>query len=83
MKSESFDLKYIRRTCETMLASMGISRVIRAQLLSHGISGGQAYTDERCAALVAWKQSFEDIATGKKPGGFFPIKPNNISARNR
>ena len=42
MKGEPFDLRDIRRTCETMLAGIGISRDTRAQLLSHGISGVQA-----------------------------------------
>lgn len=39
MKGEAFDLRDLRRTCETMLASMGISKDTRAQLLSHGLSG--------------------------------------------
>ena len=58
---EPFDLRDIRRTCETLLAGMGVSRDTRAQLLSHGISGVQAthydrysYFDEKHAALVAW-----------------------------
>ncbi len=72
MKSEPFDLRDIRRTCETMLAGMGISRDTRAQLLSHGLSGVQAahydrhtYTDEKRAALVSWEQRLDDIVTGK------------------
>jgi integrase len=62
MGGEPFDLRDIRRTVETMLAGMGISKDTRAQLLSHGISGVQAahydrhaYTDEKRAALVAWE----------------------------
>lgn len=73
MKCERFDLRDIRRTCETMLAGMGISRDIRAQLLSHGLSGVQAthydrhgYIEEKRAALVAWEQRLDDIATGKQ-----------------
>ena len=42
MKGEAFDLRDIRRTCETMLAGLGINRDTRAQLLSHGLSGVQA-----------------------------------------
>jgi hypothetical protein len=38
MTGEPFDLRDIRRTCETMLAGLGISRDTRAQLLSHGLS---------------------------------------------
>ncbi len=62
MGGEPFTLRDIRRTCETLLAGMGVSRDTRAQLLSHGISGVQAvhydrhgYTDEKQAALVAWE----------------------------
>ena len=72
MKCEAFNLRDIRRTCETMLAGVGISRDTRAQLLSHGLSGVQAahydrhtYTDEKRAALIAWEQRLEEIATGK------------------
>ena len=72
MKCEAFNLRDIRRTCETMLAGIGISRDTRAQLLSHGLSGVQAahydrhtYTDEKRAALVAWEQRLDDIETGR------------------
>ena len=72
MKCETFNLRDIRRTCETMLAGMGISRDTRAQLLSHGLSGVQAahydrhtYTDEKRAALLAWEQRLDDIETGR------------------
>lgn len=74
MGGEPFTLRDIRRTCETMLAGMGISKDTRAQLLSHGISGVQAahydrhsYTDEKRAALVAWEAKLEAIARGEKP----------------
>lgn len=83
MKCEAFDLRDIRRTCETMLAGMGISRDTRAQLLSHGLSGVQAahydrhsYTDEKRAALVAWEQRLDDIATGKKSDNVLQFKSN-------
>ncbi|MFC5769169.1 tyrosine-type recombinase/integrase [Thauera sinica] len=72
MGDEAFDLRDIRRTVETMLAAMGISKDIRAQLLSHGISGVQsahydrhAYIDEKRAALVAWEARLEAIRTGE------------------
>jgi len=74
MKGEPFDLRDIRRTCETMLAGLGISRDTRAQLLSHGISGVQAahydkheYIDEKRNALTAWEQRLDEIASGEKP----------------
>lgn len=82
MKCEPFDLRDIRRTCETMLAGMGISRDTRAQLLSHGISGVQAahydrhsYADEKRAALVAWERKLDEIEKGKKaPGNVRPLR---------
>jgi integrase len=68
---ERFDLRDIRRTCETRLAELGISKDTRAQLLSHGISGVQAkhydryeYITEKLAALEAWEHY---LITGKKP----------------
>ena len=73
MGCDRFNLRDIRRTCETMLAGMSISRDTRAQLLSHGISGVQAahydrhdYFKEKQAALVAWEARLDEIATGKK-----------------
>lgn len=75
MGGESFDLRDIRRTAETMLASMGISKDTRAQLLSHGISGVQAahydrhtYTEEKRAALVAWEAKLTAIEKDEAPG---------------
>ncbi|MBL8443027.1 MAG: integrase family protein [Zoogloeaceae bacterium] len=71
MGAEHFDLKDIRRTVETELAAMGISRDTRAQLMSHGISGVQAahydrhtYTDEKRAALAAWEARLDAIENG-------------------
>ena len=73
MGGEPFDLKDIRRTCETMLASIKISKDLRAQLLSHGLGGVQTahydrheYFDEKQYALKAWETHLEEIATGKK-----------------
>jgi integrase len=56
-----FQLRDLRRTCESRLAGIGISRDLRAQIQSHGLGGIQArhydrhdYMDEKRAALVAW-----------------------------
>ena len=38
---EPFQLRDLRRTCETMLAGLGVSSDIRAQLQSHGLGGVQ------------------------------------------
>jgi len=76
MTGEPFDLRDIRRTCETMLAALGISRDTRAQLLSHGLGGVQAvhydrhgYADEKRAALVAWENRLREIETGERAAG--------------
>lgn len=68
LKGEPFDLRDIRRTVETMLASMGISRDVRAQLLSHGLSGVQqlhydrhSYMSEKADALIRWEQYLEGL----------------------
>lgn len=70
---EPFNVRDIRRTVETMLAGLGISKDTRAQLLSHGISGVQAahydrhaYTDEKRAALVAWEARLDAIRQAEK-----------------
>ena len=83
---EPFDLRDIRRTCETMLASMGISRDTRAQLLSHGLSGVQvshydrhAYTDEKRAALMAWESRLHEIATGTARSNVLSMKQRNAT----
>lgn len=74
LKCEAFDLRDIRRTVETMLAGMGISRDTRAQLLSHGLSGVQnahydrhSYVDEKRAALVAWESRLAEIEHAEDP----------------
>ena len=62
MGVDQFDLRDIRRTVETMLAGMNVSRDIRAQLLSHGLSGVQSvhydrydYLKEKHEALIKWE----------------------------
>ncbi len=56
-----FELRDVRRTCETMLAALGISRDVRAQIQSHGLGGIQQrhydrhdYMREKAAALEQW-----------------------------
>lgn len=73
MKVEPFDLRDIRRTVETIMVSMGISKETRAQLLSHGLGGVQdvhydkhAYIEEKRAALKSWELKLDTILTGKQ-----------------
>ena len=68
MGGEIFNLLDIRRTIETMLAGLGIGRDIRAQLLSHGISGVQAvhydrhdYLKEKRATVRKWEAFLKQL----------------------
>lgn len=68
-KIEARDL---RRTAETMLAAMGISKDVRAQLLSHGLGGVQdrhydqhEYMAEKRNALQAWADRLQALADRK------------------
>lgn len=70
-KMTDFDYRDIRRTCETMLAGLGVGKDTRAQLLSHGISGVQAvhydrhdYLNEKRAALAKWENHLMEIISG-------------------
>ncbi len=74
-KMADFNYRDIRRTCETMLAGLGISKDTRSQLLSHGISGIQAvhydrhdYLKEKKSALVKWERHLHEVVTGKSAG---------------
>lgn len=87
MGCEDFDLRDIRRTCETMMTGMGVSKDVRAQLLSHGLSGVQAahydryeYITEKRNALEAWERRLDDIAKGKTSGSnVLPMKRKEVS----
>lgn len=77
-----FDLGDLRRTCETMMARMGVPKEIRAQLQSHGLGGVQnrhydrhGYTDEKCTALRTWHKKLKSIRVGR------PAKSNVISLK--
>lgn len=63
-----FQFSDLRRTCETQLASIGISLEMRAQLLSHGRSGVQArhydrysYVNEKRRALEEWAMHLQRV----------------------
>ena len=78
-----FDFRDLRRTAETQLADLEISKDVRAQLMSHGLSGVQdrhydmhKYLDQKWAALTAWAAHLETLAEGKKP-------PSNVKRLRR
>lgn len=79
-KIEARDL---RRTAETMLAAMGVSKDVRAQLLSHGLGGVQGrhydqheYMTEKRNALQAWADRLQELAD-RKPAA------SNVKRLNR
>ena len=51
--TSGFSFQDLRRTCETMLAGLGVGKDIRAQIQSHGISGVQSLHYDRWDYLVA------------------------------
>lgn len=60
-----FSMRDLRRTAETHMAALGISKDVRAQIQSHGLGGIQArhydrhdYLPEKRAALALWAQRF-------------------------
>lgn len=65
---ESFQLRDLRRTCETQMAALKISRDVRAQLQSHGLGGVQArhydrhsYFSEKKQALQKWVRQLKKL----------------------
>jgi integrase len=69
---EPFQLRDLRRTCETMLAALGVSSDIRAQLQSHGLGGVQArhydrhsYALEKRRALEKWARHLARLKAGE------------------
>jgi hypothetical protein len=61
---------------------MGISRDVRAVLLSHGLGGVQArhydmheYADEKRNALEAWDAKLQGIASGKQQTNVLSLDP--------
>lgn len=79
-KIPPFQLRDLRRTCETMLAEIGVSREIRAHLLSHGRSAGvqekhydrYSYLPEKRAALERWAERLQRILDPNRKGEVIP-----------
>lgn len=68
----SFELRDLRRTCETMLAAMNISKDHWVQIQSHGLGGvqdhhydGHEYMEEKRTALDRWAARLEETKSGK------------------
>ena len=70
---EDFELRDLRRTAETMLASLKVPSDVRAQLLSHGLGGVQNrhydrhdYALEKKQALERWARHLTKLMAGEK-----------------
>jgi integrase len=82
VKVKPFLARDLRRTCETRLAELGVSKDIRAQLLSHGISGVQskhydrwAYLPEKGEALMRWERYLDGLLDPRKIIDFEKRRP--------
>jgi integrase len=69
---EAFQLRDIRRTCETMMAAMKVSSDVRAELQSHGLGGVQKrhydrheYALEKRQALEKWGRQLAKLKAGE------------------
>jgi integrase len=77
----------IRRTVETRLQALGVSRDVRAQLLSHGRSGGvQAkhyerhdFLKEKAAALALWERYLLETAGRTQTAARLASHPNEAT----
>lgn len=73
-KVPPFQLRDLRRTCETMLQKFGIEKEVRAHLLSHGRAQGVQgkhyerydFLPEKRRALERWAAHLHRIIAGKK-----------------
>lgn len=70
---EPFQLRDVRRTCETLLAGLGVSSDVRAQIQSHGLGGIQQrhydrhdYSTEKRRALARWSRHLSTLREAKK-----------------
>lgn len=72
--TRDIQVRDLRRTAETVMASMGISKDLRAQIQSHGLGGVQDrhydrhdYMTEKRRALEAWNTRIEALIENKPP----------------
>lgn len=80
---ERFTSVAIRKTAETRLAELGVSKDIRAQLQSHGLSGVQdkhydkhTYLKEKRQVLESWESYLSLLAN--EPKNVITLKRGNI-----
>lgn len=71
-RREPFEARDLRRTAETVLAALGISSDVRAQIQSHGLGGVQYqhynkhdYANEKRTTLVMWGEHLDALTAGR------------------
>jgi len=79
--AKAFTLADMRATCETLMARLGVSKDLRAQIQSHGLGGIQArhydrhdYMAEKRAALERWAQYLDELKAGRKAAKVVPMR---------
>jgi integrase len=76
---ESFRPHDLRRTAETRMTSMGISRLAVGKILNHAEQSATAiydrhgYDDEKRMALDAWGRKLEGIISGENAAKVIPL----------
>lgn len=83
VSTQPFQFSDLRRTAETLMASLAVSKDIRAQIQSHGISGVQArhydryeYMKEKRNALRSWERLLSSVTSDQ-------IEATNIRSINQ
>ena len=67
-----FQFRDIRRTFETMLAGIGVSRDVRAEILSHGLGGVQ---DRHYMDTITWTKAASARKLGCPAGCYRERRP--------
>lgn len=81
LSSVPFQFRDLRRTAETMMASLDVTKDVRAQVQSHGLSGVQDrhydkyhYMPQKSRALLVWQAHLESLAKKQSPADRKPRK---------
>ena len=84
-----FQLRDIRRTCETMLAALKVSKDVRSHLLSHGLGGVQnqhydhhTYWLEKVRAFKKWAAHLAKLKAGRS-ADIIPVTERQEHRRER
>lgn len=74
-RGPAFTARDLRRSVETRLAALGVSRDLRAQVLSHGLKRGvqekhydrHLYLQEKADVLALWEKHLDEVTKDKPP----------------